>query len=97
MCGHWAHERYLEYAAVFPEIADLLNVSGVNAQVKGNAERTGFLVTLTLPDGSTAVLDESEGNNWSINVSGKVIKLDIPVENRDATAIAAAVLKIAGK
>ena len=97
MCGPWAHESYLEYAAVFPEIADLLNASGVKAEVKDNADKTGLLVKVTLPDRTTAVLDESEGDNWSINLSGKVIKLDIPVENRDAKAIAAAVLKIVGK
>jgi hypothetical protein len=97
MCGHWARNRYLEYATVFPEIADLLNASGVKARVGDDADRTGLLIKLNLPDGTTAVLDESEGDNWSINVSGKVIRLDIPVENRDAKAIAAAVLKIVGK
>ncbi len=97
MCGPWARDRYLEYAAVFPQIADLLNASGVEARVEDNAERTGLLVTLTLPDGSTAVLDENDGENWSIDMSAKVIRLDIPVENRDAKAIAAAVLKVVRK
>jgi len=97
MCGPWAYDSYLEYAAVFAEIADLLNASGVKAEVKDNDDKTGFLVKATLPDRTTAVLDESEGDNWSINLGGKVIKLDISVENRDAKAIADAVLKIVGK
>jgi hypothetical protein len=97
MCSPWAYENWLEYAAVFPEIADLLNASGVKARVKDNADKTGLLVNVTFPDGITAVLDESEGDNWSINVGGNVIRLDIPVENRDAKAIAAAVLRIAGR
>ena len=97
MSTPWARDRYLEYAAVFPKIAALLNASGVRAQVKDNDDKTGLLVTLTLPDGITAVLDESEGDCWSIGMGGKVIKLDITVENRDAEAIAAAVVKIFGK
>ena len=97
MCGPWAHESYLRYAAVFPEIADILKASGVKAKVKDNKEKNGLIVKVTLPNRATAVLDESEGDNWSINLGGKVIKLDIPVENRDATAIAAAVLNALGK
>jgi hypothetical protein len=97
MCSPWAHDSYLEYAEVFPEIADILNTSGVKAKVKDNADKTGLLVKVTLPDRTTAVLDESEGDNWSINLGGKVIQLDIPVENRDARAIAAALLKVVGK
>lgn len=94
-CNPWAHDRYLEYAAIFPEIADLLTASGVKARVEDNADKTGLLIKLTIPDGTTAVLDEGEGDNWSISFGGKVIRLDVPVEHRDATAIAAAVLKIA--
>jgi hypothetical protein len=97
MCSPWAYENWREYAAVFREIADILNASGIKARVKYNADKTGLLDKLTLPDRTIAVLDESDGDNWSINVGGKVIKLDIPVENRDAKAIAAAVLKIAGR
>lgn len=63
-------------------------------QFNDNADKTGLLVTLTLPDGNAVVLDESEGDNWSIAIGGKLIKLDIPVENRDAKSIAAAVLKL---
>ncbi len=97
MCGLWAHDSYLEYAAVFPEIADILNASGVKAKVKENKEKNGLVVRVTFPDRTTAVLDESEGDNWSINLGGKVIKLDIPIESRDAKAITAAVLKALGK
>lgn len=97
MCNPWAHERYLEYAAVFPDIADLLNASGLKARVGENADKTGLFVILTLPDGNTAVLDESEGDDWSISLGGNVVGLDIPVENRDGKAIAAAALKLVGK
>lgn len=97
MRNPWAYESFLKYGEVFPKIADLLNASGVKAEVKDNADQTGFLVRVTLPDRTTAVLDESEGDNWSINLGGKVNKLDIPVENRDAKAIAAAVLNAIGK
>ena len=97
MCGPWAHDKYLEYAAVFPEIAALLIASDVEARVNDNADKTGLLVALTLPNGRTAVLSESEGDNWSIDIGGKVVRLDIPVENRHAKAISAAVLKIVGK
>lgn len=96
MSTPWAHDRYLEYAAVFPQIAALLNASGLGAQVNDNADRTGLLVVLTFPDGTTAVLGEGEGDNWSINIGGKAIRLDIPVESRDAKAIAAAVRRILG-
>lgn len=97
MCGPWAHDSYLEYAAVFTEIADLLNESGIKAKVKDNADKNGLVVEVTLPDHTAAVLDESEGDNWSLNLGRKVIKLGIPVENRDAKAIAAAFLKAIGK
>ena len=97
MCSPWAHDSYLEYSEVFPEIADLLNASGVKARVKDNKEKNGLVVKVALPNHTAAVLDESEGDNWSINLGGKVIKLDIPVENRDARAIAAALLKAIGK
>jgi hypothetical protein len=50
MCGPWAYDSYLEYAAVFPEIADLLNASGVKAKVKDNDDKTGLLVEVTLPN-----------------------------------------------
>lgn len=96
MCSPWAYENWLEYSAVFPLIATLLNASGVTAQVEDNADKTGLLVRLTLPDGRAAVLDESEGDNWSIDIGGKAIRLDIPVESRDAKAIAAAVRRILG-
>lgn len=97
MYGLWAYESYLEYAAVFPKIADLLNASGITAKVKDNKDKNGLLVEVALPDRAPAVLDESEGDNWSINLSGRVIRFDIPVENRDAKAIADAVLKAIGK
>jgi hypothetical protein len=96
MCSPWTYQRFLEYGEVFPEIANLLKASGVKAKVKDNADKTGFLVEITLPNCTTAVLDESEGDNWSINFGGKVIRLGIPVENRDAKAIIAAVLKALG-
>ena len=97
MCGIWAYNEFQKYAAVFPEIVDILRASGVKAKVKDNKDKTGLLIRVTLPNRTTAVLDESEGDNWSINFGGKVIRLDIPVENRDAKAIAAAVLKALGK
>jgi hypothetical protein len=96
MCGVWAYESFLEYSEVFPKIAELLNAAGMKAKVKDNADKTGFLVKVTLPNRTVAVLSE-DGEHWSVNLGGKVITLDIPVENRDAKAIAAAVLKIAGK
>jgi len=97
MCGLWAYESYLEYAAVFPEIADLLNASGVKAKVKDNADKTGLLVKLTLPNHTAAVLSDGERDNWSIDLGGEIIELDIPIQNRDATAIAAALLRAIGK
>lgn len=97
MCGLWAYESYLEYAAVFPEIADILNASGVKANVKDNKDETGLLVEVALPD-RTAVLNDGERDNWSIiDLGGEIIELDIPVENRDAKAIATALLKAIGK
>ena len=97
MCSPWAHESYLEYAAVFPEIAGLLNASGVEARVKDNADKTGLLVIVSL-DGGAGQLSDGERDNWSIiDLDGEVIELGIPVENRDAKAITAAVIKIAGK
>jgi len=96
MCSPWAHDSYLEYAEVFPEIVDILAISGVNARVKNNKEKTGLLVQVTLPD-RTGELNDGERDNWSINLGGKVIRLDIPIENRDARAIAAAVLRALGK
>lgn len=95
MCSPWAYESWLEYAAVFPEIADLLHASGVKARVKDNAERTGKLVKVTLP-GRTGELNDGERDNWSIDFGGDVTELNIPVENRDAKAIVAALLKAIG-
>ena len=56
-----------------------------------------FIVVVSLPNRSTAVLSEELGDSWSVNLGGKVLTLDIPVENRDAKAIAAALLKAIGK
>jgi hypothetical protein len=97
MCGQWAYKSYLEYAAVFSEIADLLKAAGVKAKVKDNADKTGLVVKVALPD-RTAVLNDGEHDNWSIHFNdGEIVELSIPVENRDANAIATAVLKIVGK
>lgn len=97
MCNPWAYQRFLEYGAVFPEIADLLKASGVKARVKDNADKTGFLVRVTLPNRTIAVLSEKLGDSWSVDLGGELIDLGIPVENRDAKAIAAALLKTIGK
>jgi hypothetical protein len=97
MCSPWAYWEYLEYAKVFPEIADILHASGVKARVKDNADKTGLLVMVAMPHHTTAVLSDGERDNWSINLGGKIIELDIPVENRDAKAIATAFLKAIGK
>ncbi len=97
MCSPWAYDSYLEYAAVFPEIVDLLEASGVKAKVKDNADKTGLLVKVTLSDRTAAVLSDGERDNWSISLGEEVIEFDIPVENRDAKAIAAALLKAIGK
>jgi hypothetical protein len=97
MCSPWAYQRFLEYGAVFPEIADLLNASGVKAEVKDNADKTGLLVEVALPHQTTTVLNDGERDNWSIDLGGEVIELGIPVENRDAKAIASALLKTIGK
>ena len=96
MCSPWAHESYLEYAAVFPQIADILNASGVKAEVKDNKDKNGLVVKVTLPD-RTGELNDGERDNWSIDLGGEVIELDIPVENRDAKAIATALLKAIGR
>ena len=93
MCSSWAYESYLEYAAVFPEIADILNASGAKANVKDNDDRTGLLVEVTF-DGCTGQLSDGERDNWSIiYLAGEIVELDIPVQDRDAKAITAAVLK----
>lgn len=92
MGGTWAYNKFQEYAAVFPEIVDILKASGVKAKVKSTKDKTGFLVKVTLP---AAVL--SEEGNWSVDLCGQPIDLGIPVENRDAKAIAAALLKTLGK
>jgi hypothetical protein len=96
MCAPWAYDRYLEYSAVFPKIADLLKASGVKARVNNNKDKTGFVVKITLPNRTVAVLSE-DGEHWSVNLDGETITLDIPVENRDAKAITAAFLKASGK
>lgn len=97
MCGLWAYESFLEYSEVFPQIADLLNASGVVAKVKDNADKTGLFVEIALPD-RTAMLNDGERDNWSIiGLGGEIVELDIPVQVRDAEAIAAAVLTIIGK
>jgi uncharacterized lipoprotein NlpE involved in copper resistance len=95
MGSPWAYQRFLEYGAVFPEIAELLNASGVKAEVQDNADKTGLLVEVTLPNRSVAVL--SEEGHWSVHIDGNATDLGIPVENRDAKAIAAALLKTIGK
>ena len=98
MCGPWVYESFLEYGAVFPEIAAILKASGVKATVKNNKDKTGFIVKVVLPNHTSAVLSEDgKQGNWSIDLGGKVIELDIPVENREAKAIAAAFLKAVGK
>jgi hypothetical protein len=97
MCAPWAYDRYLEYSAVFPEIADLLNASGVKAKVIDNDDKTGLLIKVALPHQKTALLNDGERDNWSINLGGEIVELDIPVQNRDAKAIAAALLKALGK
>ncbi|MES2392944.1 MAG: hypothetical protein V4555_14960 [Acidobacteriota bacterium] len=86
----------MEYAAVFPEIADLLNASGLKANVNDNADKTGLLVKVMLPSRTVAVLSE-DGEHWSVDFGGEVLTLDIPVEDRDAKAITAAFLKAIGK
>jgi hypothetical protein len=95
MCGTSAYNEFQKYAAVFPEIAALLNESGVKVQVKDNADKTGFLIKVTLPNRIVAVL--SEEGNWSVDLDGEPIDLGIPVENREAIVIAAAFLKAIGK
>jgi hypothetical protein len=97
MCGPSAYWEYLEYTKVFSEVADLLNASGVKAKVKDNDKKTGLLVKVALPHRKAAVLSDGERDNWSIDTGSEVIELDIPVENRDAKAIAAALLKAIGK
>lgn len=92
MCGTSAYANFQEYAAVFPKIVDVLKASGVKAKVESTKDKAGFLVKVTLP---AAVL--SEEGNWSVDLDGELIDLGIPVENRDAKAIAAALLKTIGK
>ena len=93
MCGPLAYNNFLEYKAVFSKIADILKTHGVKAMVKPTNDKTGFFVQVVLPDRHTAVLSEDgEQGNWSINLGGKVIELDIPVETRDAEALAAVLL-----
>jgi hypothetical protein len=93
MCSPWAYNNFLVYSAVFPEIVKLLKAAGVKAKVKPTKDKTGFTVQVVLPD-RTAVLNDGERDNWSIiDLGGEVIELDIPVETRDAKAIASALLK----
>jgi hypothetical protein len=93
MCGLWAYESWLEYAEVFPEIADILNASKFKATVKDNKDRNGLIVIVSF-DGCTGQLNDGERDNWSIiDLGGEIVELDIPVQNRDARAIASAVLK----
>ena len=40
--------------------------------------------------------NDGERDNWSIDFGGEVIELNIPVDNRDAKVITAALLKAAG-
>jgi hypothetical protein len=96
MCGPWAYDSYLKYAAVFPEIADILQTHGVKAKVRNNKDNNGLVVKVTLPD-RAGELNDGERDNWSIDFGSEVIELDIPVENRDAEAIATALLKAIGK
>ncbi len=96
MCGPWAYNEFQKYAAIFPEIVDVLKAAGVKAKVKDNKDKTGFLVKVALPDRNTAILSEELGDNWSVSLDGKLIDLGIPVEKRDAKAIAAALLKAIG-
>ena len=96
MSGPWAYDRYQEYAAVFPKIADVLNASGVTAEVMDNKDQTGLVVKVVAA-GITAVLNDDRRDNWSIDIGGQVIELDIPVQKRNAKAIAAAFLKAIGK
>src|ERR1039457_5733860 len=93
LCGTWAYDKFQEYAAVFPEIVDTLKASGVEAKVASTKDKTGFLDKVALPDRNTAVFSEESGDNWSVDLDGELIDLCIPVENRDAKAIAAALLK----
>lgn len=97
MCGTSAYNSFLEYAAVSPEIVDILKTHGVKAKVKPTKDKAGFIVTVALPNNILAVLSEEDGEHWSVSLGGEIIELGIPVESRDAKAIAAAVLKVVGK
>ena len=98
MCTPWAYQAFLEYEAVFLEVAEILNASGVNAKVVDTADKTGKLLKVNLPGKRIAELnEEGKDGNWNVNLDGNAIELDIPVENRDAKAIAAAFLKAIGK
>jgi hypothetical protein len=96
MCGMDAYNSYLEYAAVFPKIAELLMAAGIKAKVKDNRDKTGLVVQVTLAD-RTGELNDCRCDNWSITFGGVDTELDIPVENRDANVIVAALLKVIGK
>ena len=97
MSGLSAYKSYLEYAEVFPEIANILHASGVKARVKNNSDKNGLIVKITQPN-RTVTLNDGERDSWSIiDIGGEIIELDIPVENRDAKAIATALLKVIGK
>ena len=96
MCGPSAYNSYLEYAAVFPEIAEILNTAGVKAKVK-NA-KDGISVKVDFNE-HEADLNDGEGvrDTWSLNIGSTIIDLNLPVENRDAKAITSALLKAMGK
>ena len=97
MCAPWAYEAFLKYKEVFPEIANILKSSGVKAKVKPTKDKTGFFVQVVQPDRIVVLDEEGEHGNWRIYLDGEVIELDIPVETRDAKALAAALLKAIGK
>jgi hypothetical protein len=96
MCGIDAYNSYLEYAAVFPEIAKLLEAAGVKAKVKENKDKTGLVVKVDLAD-RNGELNDYMCDNWSISIGGADTELDIPVENRDAKVIVTALLRVIRK
>ena len=96
MCGTSAYLDYLEDTKVFSEVADILNASGSKAEVKEIYDKTGLVVLVKL-SGGAATLNENGERGWRIDFGGGGIELGIPVENRDATAITAALLKAIGK
>lgn len=94
-----------EYAAVFPEIANILNTHpGVKATVD-NDPMSGSSIEVTFGGGRYAVLGDA-WENWGINISNneeelgdgkfEVIELNIPVEDHNAAKIAEAFLTAVG-